>query len=199
MVANEMRRDGARVPRNEDFAFSFDTFHDRRNGFNFEVTPVGGRLDTEIINDGAVSNRDWNPVWEAVAARFEHGWNVETRIPFKSLRYRPGVDQVWGFQVRRMVRWKNEISYITRVPAARGQSALYQGSLAATVVGLEAPSGSRNLELKPYAISDIKTDRASTPAVRPPGSWRYVPPSRSKPPASRIARRPISRRPALVG
>src|SRR5204863_334773 len=111
MVANEMRRDGARVPRNEDFAFSFDTFHDRRNGFNFEVTPVGGRLDTEIINDGAVSNRDWNPVWEAVAARFEHGWNVETRIPFKSLRYRPGADQVWGFQVRRMVRWKNEISY----------------------------------------------------------------------------------------
>ena len=109
MVANEMRRDGARVPRNEDFAFSFDTFHDRRNGFNFEITPIGGRLDTEIINDGAVSNRDWNPVWEAVAARFDHGWNVETRIPFKSLRYGRAGSSL-GFQVRRMVRWKNEIS-----------------------------------------------------------------------------------------
>jgi hypothetical protein len=32
-------------------------------------------------------------------------------------------------------------------------------------VGLEAPSGSRNLELKPYAISNFKTDRAGRPRV----------------------------------
>lgn len=41
MIANEMRKDGARVPRNENYAFSLDTFRDRRNGYNFEVTPVG--------------------------------------------------------------------------------------------------------------------------------------------------------------
>ena len=32
-------------------------------------------------------------------------------------------------------------------------------------MGLEAPSGSRNLELKPYAISGLTTDRVRTPAV----------------------------------
>ena len=165
MVANEMRRDGARVPRNEDFAFSFDTFHDRRNGFNFEVTPVGGRLDTEIINDGAVSNRDWNPVWEAVAARFEHGWNVETRIPFKSLRYRPGADQVWGFQVRRMVRWKNEISYITRIPAAIGERGHHHVSLSPTLVGVAVPPPGLNLEVKPYGISTLASDTTVTPRI----------------------------------
>ena len=165
MVANEMRRDGARVPRNEDFAFSFDTFHDRRNGFNFEITPVGGRLDTEIINDGAVSNRDWNPVWEAVAARFDHGWSVETRIPFKSLRYRPGGDQVWGFQVRRMVRWKNEISYITRIPAAIGERGHHHVSLSPTLVGIDVPPPGLNLEIKPYGISTMASDTTVTPRI----------------------------------
>jgi hypothetical protein len=40
-----------------------------------------------------------------------------------------------------------------------------QGSLAATVVGLEAPAGSKNLELKPYAISDVASDLTATPHV----------------------------------
>jgi hypothetical protein len=89
------------------------------------------------------------------------GWTVEAAIPFNSLRYQPGRTQIWGFNAFRTNRWKNEISYVTRVPAARGQSALYQGSVAGTLVGVEAPSRSRTLELKPYAISDVKTDRAS--------------------------------------
>jgi hypothetical protein len=86
-------------------------------------------------------------------------------VPFKSLRYGPGREQIWGFNAFRTNRWKNEISYITRVPAARGQSALYQGSVAAMLIGLEAPAGSRTFEIKPYAISTVKTDRVSNPAV----------------------------------
>jgi hypothetical protein len=95
------------------------------------------------------------------AGRFEGGWTVEAAIPFKSLRYQPGREQIWGFNAFRTNRWKNEISYVTRVPAARGQSALYQGSVEATLVGVEAPSRTRMLELKPYAISDLKTDRGA--------------------------------------
>jgi hypothetical protein len=165
MIANEMRRDGQRVPRNENFAFSFDSFHDRRNGYNFEVTPVGGRLDTEIIADGAVSNRDWNPVWEVAAARFDKGWALEARIPFKSLRYHPGQDQTWGFQVRRMVRWKNEISYINWIPASVGERGHQRVSLSPTLVGIAVPPPGLNLELKPYAISTLATDTTVTPRI----------------------------------
>ena len=48
--------------------------------------------------------------------------------------------------------WKNETSYLTRIPAALRARGTLPASLAATVVGLEAPPGSRNLEIKPYAI-----------------------------------------------
>ena len=42
---------------------------------------------------------------------------------------------------------------------------MFQAAFAGTVVGIEAPSGSRNLELKPYAISDLLTDRRAVPQV----------------------------------
>src|SRR2546425_3081718 len=86
MVINEMRRDANTIPRNENFAFMLDTFYDRRNGVFFELTPIGGRYDAQVTNERTV-NGSWNPVWEFATGRFEQGWTVETRIPFKSLRY----------------------------------------------------------------------------------------------------------------
>ena len=155
MIINEMRRDGSSVPRNENFAFMFGTFYDRRNGVFFELTPLGGRMDAEVANERTI-NTSWNPVWDFATGRFPNGWIVETRIPFKSLRYRRRTSQVWGFQVRRKNQWKNEISYLTAVPAAIGEAGHFRAvSLAATLVGLEAPPSSRNLEIKPYAIANL--------------------------------------------
>jgi hypothetical protein len=165
VVANEMRRDGPNMWMGNDIvAVSFDTFHDRRNSFNFITNALGGRDDGQVTNERQW-NGDWNTVWDVKAGRFEGGWTAELAIPFKSLRYQPGREQVWGLNAFRTNRWKNEISYITRVPAARGQSGLYQGSTEATLVGLEAPSGSRTIELKPFAISNLTTNRITTPAV----------------------------------
>ena len=164
MVANEMRRDNFGIVRNDNFAWSFDTFFDKRNGVLFEVNPIGGRVDGQVTNESQV-NTDWNPVWDLATGRFADGWVVEAAVPFKSLRYRPGRAQTWGFQVRRRSRWRNEISYLTPIPAAFGGRGHFQVSLAATLAGLEAPPGSRNLEIKPYAISDLTSDLTATPAI----------------------------------
>ena len=51
------------------------------------------------------------------------------------------------------------------MPRALGQRALFQASLAATVVGLEAPPGSRNLEIKPYAVAGLTSDVTAMPQV----------------------------------
>ena len=158
LVANEMRRDGPNMWQGNDIvAVSFDTFHDGRNSFNFITNALGARDEGQVTNERQW-NGDWNTVWDVRSGRFEGGWTAEAAIPFKSIRYQRGREQIWGFNAFRTNRWKNEISYVTHVPAARGQSALYQGSVGATLEGLEAPL-SRVLELKPYAISDIKSDR----------------------------------------
>src|SRR6202011_5253293 len=165
MIATEMRRDGRRIPRNEDLAFGLDTFFDHRNGYNFEQTPVGGMMDAQIYNDGVTVDSSWNGVEEHGAARVEQGGAVEMRIRFKTLRYRAGPNQVWALQVRRMVRWKNELDYITRLPASIGERGHMRLSLAPAVVGLEVPPPSKNFEVKPWAISSLSTDKTVSPAV----------------------------------
>ena len=163
MVANEMRRDTG-IPQNDNFAWSFDTFYDRRNGILFEVTPVGGRLDAQVTNERQI-NSDWNPVWEVAVGRFDGGWTVEAALPFRSLRYRPGRAQIWGFQARRKNLWKNEVSYLTPIPAAIGTQGHFRSSLSATLVGLEAPTNLKNLEIKPYVTSHLTSDARTTPPV----------------------------------
>jgi hypothetical protein len=165
MVANEMRRDTNQLRQNDTFGVLFDTYHDRRNGYFFYANPIGGLADSQIT-DESPPNVDWNTIWSVKTGRFENGWTIEIAIPFKSLRYAPGRQQVWGVNLRRVVRWKNEWSHLTQIPRAlttfRG---ILKISSAATLVGLEAPPASRNVELKPYAISGVSTDLTTTPRV----------------------------------
>ena len=164
MRATEMRRDNTNIAQDDNLAWAFDTFYDRRNGMLFEVNAAGGRMDGQMTNEGR-TNFDWNPLWRVEVGRFDGGWTVETAMPFKSLRYRPGPAQLWGFNLRRRVRWKNELAYLRPVPAALGPRGL-RPSLLAPLVGIEAPPGSRNLEVKPFAIADLTTDTAATPPLR---------------------------------
>ncbi len=153
MVATEMRRDHFGIFNNENLAVIFDTFYDRRNAFFFYLNPLGGFFDGLIVDERNV-NRDWSAVWDSRATRFDGGWTLEMAIPFKTLRYPTGGEQVWGINFRRVVRWKNEISYLTRVPAALGPRAITKVSSAGTLVGLNAPASSRTVEVKPYVIGD---------------------------------------------
>ena len=165
MIANEMRRDSNNIRMADCIGFSLDTFYDRRNALQFEVNPLGARTDGQSTNERQYS-ADWNPVWDLAVGRFAGGWTVEAAIPFKSIRYQPGRSQIWGFNARRNNKWKNEISYLARIPPAFGIGrGSFAASLFATVVGVEAPPGAKNLEFKPYATGDLTTDVTQTPRI----------------------------------
>lgn len=168
-VANEMRRDIGQLRNNDNFGVAFDTYYDRRNGVFFYINPVGGHSEFQYTNEGN-PNRDWNPIWEVRTGRFEGGWTIEMQVPFKSLRYRSGSEQIWGLQMRRAVRRKNEWNYLTRISRStvgggNGAGAVMRISRWATLVGIEAPPAARNLEIKPYAISGVDTDRMADPSI----------------------------------
>jgi hypothetical protein len=164
-VANEMRRDTNQLRQNDTFAVMFDTFHDKRNGYIFYANAIGGLADSQVTDEGP-PNADWNTVWDVRTGEFDGGWTIEMAIPFKSLRYQPGADQTWGINLRRVVRWKNEWSYLAQVPRAlttfRG---LLKISSAGTLEGLQVPSGSRNLEVKPFVLGNVATDNTVSPPV----------------------------------
>ena len=157
-VATEMRRDAFNMLNNDLFGFLIDTFYDRRNALLFYANPLGGFVDQALTNEGN-PNRDWNPVWDVKTDRFDGGWTIEMVVPFKSLRYRPARDQIWGIQLRRTVMRKNEWAYLTLIPISAagfgGRGGVFRVSAAGTLVGLEAPPAGIHLEVKPYAIGGL--------------------------------------------
>ena len=162
-VPTQMRRDGTNLYNGNDVISIFvDTFYDRRNGFGITMNSIGGRNDGQIVN--GQYNSDWNPVWEMANGSFDGGWTLEIALSFKSLRYRTGTAQMWGFNALRTVRWRNELSVLIPVPPLRGMNSIRQPQLAATIVGIEAPPPSNNLEVKPYAVSSLTTDARIGPS-----------------------------------
>jgi Domain of unknown function (DUF5916) len=160
-VSTEMRRDANNLYTDDHFGLTFDGFYDRRNGYGFAVNALGGMLDWSINNEQP--NNNWNGVWDVRTAEFEHGWTLEIRLPFRSFRFQEG-GHIWGINFRRMVRWKNEVSFLAPVLASWGRPGMSKMSAAATLTGLEVPGKGRNLDVKPYALGSVLTDKK---AVRP--------------------------------
>ena len=159
-VANEMRRDSTNIIQNESFTIIFDTFHDRRNGTFFQTNSLGALRDA-MSTDESNQNNDWNTIWDVRTQRTNQGWTVEFVIPFKSLRYGQGKQQTWGINLRRIIGWKTEWVFLSTPPAYLGNPSILAVSKAATLIGLEVPETRKMVEIKPYAISGLRTDLAA--------------------------------------
>jgi len=162
-VTSDMRRDASNMYNNDHIAVLFDTFDDHRNGFGFSSNAQGGMFDWQVTNEQPSNN--WNGLWDVRTANIPGGWTAEFVIPFRSMRFREGATQ-WGINFRRMVRWRNELTFLSRVPIAWGRRGLSMVSSAGTLVGIESPSRLRNLDVKPYALGSSLTNLRSTPQVR---------------------------------
>jgi len=104
IVANRMARSETFF-YDDNFTILLDTFHDRQNGFFFQVNPNGGRRDGTFARD--VFEENWDGIWFGDARITPDGWTAEVEIPFKTLPFRPGADD-WGLQLFRRVRRMNE-------------------------------------------------------------------------------------------
>jgi hypothetical protein len=160
LVANELRRDHTNVFNGGDnISIVLDTFYDRRNGVFFQTNPLGAVRDQAISEGQQIVA--WNTVWDVRSVRTGDGWTFEMEIPFKSLRYRRPGPQVWGINVRRIVKWKNETSSLTALPRSYGIGGISQMHAAGTLVGLTAPPLAKNFEVKPYAVAAVTTDNVA--------------------------------------
>jgi hypothetical protein len=161
-VTSDMRRDASNMYNNDHIGVLFDTFNDHRNAFGFSANAQGGMFDWQVTNEQPSNN--WNGLWNVRAADFDGGWSVEFVIPFRSMRFKEGAT-TWGINFRRMVRWRNEVSYLSPVPLAWGRRGLSKVSSTGPMVGLEAPSKLRNLDIKPYALGANTTNRLANPSI----------------------------------
>ena len=169
ILVTESRRDG-NLNDTDSVQILLDTFNDNQNAFVFGTNPVGLEYDGQVAGEGQTGgfvrrsggsgsqrgqvsgfNANWDGDWSVAARITDRGWEAEIAIPLKTLRYNPGEDQTWGFNVMRNIRRKNEQVYLSPVP--RGYS-LYRVSSAASLTGLDLAKR-RDVKVTPFGAGKI--------------------------------------------
>ena len=152
-----------------------DTFHDHRRALLFAVNPLGVQEDgvwSEGLDAGAAGGGggpltlarldgtiDLNPdfVYQSRGHLTSWGYEVEVRIPFKSLRYQSADPQDWGIQVLREVQHSGYEDTWTPVFRANASFLIQAG----TLQGLTDLRRGLVLDLTPEFTT--KVDGAPTP------------------------------------
>ena len=157
LITKSLERDapGILFEEMDALGITLDTFLDRRNSFLFFINPMGGVKDAQTFDNGRSRDYGWDGVIDVKTTVHERGWTLEMSIPWRTLRFDPGVEnQTWGLNFLRRIRRKNEASYWA--PLDR-RNRIFLVSLAGTARGLGKLPAGRNLTIKPFAL----TSRAS--------------------------------------
>jgi len=159
------------IDSDDNVAILLDTYLDHRRATMFAVNPLGVQQDG-VWSDGVAAGAaggpsaggrfdatiDLNPdyVYESRGRVTDRGYEVEVRIPFKSLRYQSADPQDWGIQIVRAVQHSGYEE--TWTPAVRASASfLIQ---AGRLVGLTALRRGLVLDLTPEFTT--KVDGAPT-------------------------------------
>ncbi len=145
-------------------AVGFDSYHDRRTAFVFQLNAAGVQRD-QILFDDSKEDTTWDAVWTGDAAITATGWTAEFRIPLNQLRFSAGDAQEWGMQVVRAVSRTQEQASWSPWPRSGDQVVSRFG----IVDGISRLSPGRRLELLPYASGgfDVTPVEAGDPLNDP--------------------------------
>ena len=145
------------VAASDDFVrVVLDTFNDQRRAYAFTVNPLGIQQDGLWLEGGGSGGGRADPVddnqdfiWESRGQITSRGYQVEVRIPLKSLRFPDQEVQDWGLQVLRTIQrdgYRESWAPIT----AESSNRLAQSG---TLQGLEGLDPGLFLELNPVVTA----------------------------------------------
>ncbi|HET9004760.1 MAG TPA: DUF5916 domain-containing protein [Gemmatimonadaceae bacterium] len=133
------------IASDDNIQLLLGTFNDGRQAMVFGVNPLGVQMDGILAESNAARSNDFNSkatsrdqadlspdfVFESKGRLTEYGYEIEVRIPFKSLKYPNAQSQTWGLNVVRIVQHSGHEDSWT--PAKRaslsflGQSGVVEG------------------------------------------------------------------------
>ena len=110
--------DRDKIATDDNVQIFLGTFHDRRQAIVFGVNPFGVQMDGTMAELGQSLAASWSGalaaraapdlnqdfVFESKGRLTDYGYEVEIRIPFKSLKYQADDEQQWDFNVVRDVQ-----------------------------------------------------------------------------------------------
>ncbi|MGC1788618.1 MAG: DUF5916 domain-containing protein [Terriglobales bacterium] len=155
IIATQLLRDLSQ-DLDDNFAILIDPTASRRNGYIFQINPLGTQRDGEVIEEQAPTTTDsivdpnWDGLWSSATKIAGDGWTATIAIPFSTLNFHGGGHDVsWGLNFRRFIRRKNEEDEWSGFRRVFG---FWRVSQAGTLEGLTKIESGRLLVIKPYAL-----------------------------------------------
>lgn len=144
----------------DNVTISLDTYNDDRNAYRFSVNPLAIQGDVHITGGGSDYDYAWNGLWYAEAGITDWGWGAEIAIPFKTLRFRPSQDQVWGMQISRWIDYKDEqFVWADYEKDDRGTRIDRFGELA----GISGIRSGLHMEFLPHLTQTVRFENSTNP------------------------------------
>ena len=148
--------------KNDNFILFLDTYGDLTNGFAFGASAVGAQWDGTMFDGGSV-DLNWDNKWTSAIYNDAEKYVWEAAIPFKSIRYKTGV-QEWGVNFSRNDLKTTEKSSWAPVPRQFPTASLsYTGSL---VWDAPLPAHQNNFSLIPYFKSSVSKEFATSDGTK---------------------------------
>jgi len=155
-MVESLRRDFS-FGKNDNFLLFMDPFDDLTNGFSFGANAAGAQWDGQMSN-GTSIDLSWDNKWVSKVKNYADRWVFEAAIPFKSIRYKKGI-QEWGINFSRLDLKTTEKSGWAPVPRQFPSSTLaYTGTL---VWDNPPPDAGANISLIPYALGGFSKNGES--------------------------------------
>lgn len=164
-TVQSLKRDFS-YPVTDAFAVYIGPFLDKTNGFSFAVSPLGVQREGLIQNGGGFGvTTSWDNRWFSEVQQYEDRWEVEMKIPFKTLRYKSDVTE-WDINFSRNNLKENENSVWAPVPRNFNVATLnFCGTLAWDDL---PPRAGANVSVIPYALGKYAADYENgTEELRP--------------------------------
>src|SRR3954471_15470996 len=135
--------DRDRIDAADDVQILLSTFNDGRQASVFAVNPFGVQSDGALVETGATSGNGFNNavvkreaadlspdfVFDSKGQLTDYGYAIEVRIPFKSLRFQPSREQIWGLNIVRLVQHSGREDSWTPAKRARASFLRQSGKL----------------------------------------------------------------------
>ena len=148
--------------KNDNFILFMDTYGDLTNGFAFGANAVGAQWDGTMFDGGSV-DLNWDNKWNSAIYNDSSKYVWEAAIPFKSIRYKKGV-QEWGVNFSRNDLKTTEKSSWAPMPRQFPTASLaYTGSL---IWEGPLPAHQNNFSLIPYFKSSTSKEFATNDGTK---------------------------------
>lgn len=140
--------------RDDNVLFGFDAYGDGRYMIALGANPEGNQIDVKVLSNGGDDNYDVN--FESRASKQQDNYQVELKIPFANLQFKPAEEMRWKVVFARNTYTENTRSQSINFPIDRNNPCLVCQSPDEII--LKDVEAKNRVNLLPYVFAGLSDD-----------------------------------------